>query len=204
MHFLIPLLALFFSTFVSSNNFDKTDPNQVIHFVSINTFARIQAESDRLQTEPAYINVVIEEELLPYFDYKYASYKVMGVYLKETSKEQRTQFVDVFRTYLVHTYGHLLYKYEQQEIEIIDNKNFKDKNIVIIAVNVNDKKGQTTKLSFKLRKNKKTGEWKVFDVIAEGISMLNTKRSELNDLLQKKGIDHVIELLEKKNSEFSS
>jgi len=204
MHFLLPLFVLLFSTFVSSNSFDKTDPNQVIHFISINTFARIQADADRLHAEPAYIEVVIEEELLPYFDYKYASYKVMGTHLKNTSKEQRTQFVAVFRTYLVHTYGHLLYKYEQQELEIKDNKNFKDKNIVIIAVNVNDKSGQTTKLSFKLRKNKKTGEWKVFDVIAEGISMLNTKQSELNDLLQKKGIDHVIELLEKKNSEFSS
>ncbi|MEH6454508.1 MAG: ABC transporter substrate-binding protein, partial [Psychromonas sp.] len=89
MHFLLPLLLLFFSGFASSADFDKTDPNQVIHFVSVNTFARIQADADRLQADPAYMQVVIEEELLPYFDYKYASYKVLGTHLKQTTKEQR-------------------------------------------------------------------------------------------------------------------
>ena len=67
-----------------------------------------------------------------------------------------------------------------------------------------DNNGQVTQLDFKLRKNKKTGEWKVFDVIAEGISMLDTKRSEFSALIQKKGIDEVIKLLLQKNSEFAS
>ena len=69
---------------------------------------------------------------------------------------------------------------------------------------VRDKNDKIVQLSFKLRKNQKSGEWKVFDVIAEGISMLNTKQSEISELIQRQGIDHVIDLLEKKNSEFSS
>ena len=197
-------IALLFSCFSYSTPVDMSDPNQVIHSVSTNTLTRISAEKQRLQGEPGYIKVVIEEELLPYFDYKYAAYKVMGRHLKKTSKEQRSDFVDAFKIYLVNTYGHILFEYEEQEFEIVDNLHFKDKKIITIAVKVRDNNEKITKLAFKLRKNKKTGQWKVFDVIAEGISMLNTKQSEFGDLLQKNGIDHVIELLVQKNSEFSS
>ncbi|PKG38567.1 MlaC/ttg2D family ABC transporter substrate-binding protein [Psychromonas sp. Urea-02u-13] len=198
-------LFMFFSlltSFVYADAVVGNNPNEVIHSVSSNTFARINAEKNKLETQPGYIKVIIEEELIPYFDYKYAAYKVMGAHLKKTTKEQRNDFVSAFRDYLVNAYGHILYEYDQQEIEILDNSHFKDKRIISIPVRIRDKNGQVTQIAFKLRKNKKTGEWKVFDVIAEGISMLNTKQSEFGDLIHKKGIDHVIALLEKKNNEF--
>lgn len=204
MRILSIVIALLFSSFSYSAPVDMSDPNQVIHSVSTKTLGRISAEKDRLQNEPNYIQVVIEEELIPYFDYKYAAYKVMGSHLKKTSKAQRSNFVDAFRTYLVNTYGHILFEYENQELQILDNPHFKDKKIISIAVRIRDDKEQVTQLAFKLRKNKKTQQWKVFDVIAEGVSMLNTKQSELGELIRKDGIDHVIELLKKKNSEFSA
>ncbi|HIP76007.1 MAG TPA: ABC transporter substrate-binding protein, partial [Psychromonas hadalis] len=47
-------------------------------------------------------------------------------------------------------------------------------------------------------------EWKVFDVIAEGVSMLSTKQSEIGGLIDKKGIDEVIKMLNEKNAELAS
>lgn len=202
MRIAIFVVLSFLSSFVTANEAVISDPNQVIHSVSVNTFSRISAEKSKLEDDPTYIKVIIEEELIPYFDYKYAAYKVMGTHLKQTTKEQRLTFVEAFRRYLVNAYGHILFEYDQQEVEILDNTHFKDKKIISIPVRIIDKNGQVTQIAFKLRKNKKTGEWKVFDVIAEGISMLNTKQSEFGDLLRKQGIDHVIELLQKKNSEF--
>jgi phospholipid transport system substrate-binding protein len=200
------VFALLFSCFAYSTPVDMSDPNQVIHSVSSKTLARIAAEKERLQSEPNYINVVIEEELIPYFDYKYAAFQVMGRYLKskKTTGEQRNNFVDAFKNYLVNAYGHILFEYDQHKLDILDNPYFKGKKIISISVNVRDANDQVTQLAFKLRKNKKTGQWKVFDVIAEGISMLNTKRSELGELLQKNGIDQVTEMLKQKNREFSS
>ena len=202
MRFLLVLFFSVLSSYASAAETVMSDPNQVIHLVSTNTFARINAERSKLEAQPSYIKVIIEEELIPHFDYKYAAYKVIGRHLKNTTKEQRSEFVAEFRRYLINAYGHILYEYEQQEIEIIDNVHFQDKKIISIPVRIRDENEQLTQIAFKLRKNKKTGQWKVFDVIAEGISMLNTKQSEFGDLLHKKGIDHVIGLLQKKNSEF--
>ena len=204
MRIFVITMALLFSCFSYSDEIDLQDPNQVIHRVSTQTLARIGAEKARLKSDPNYISVVIEEELLPYFDYKYAAYKVMGKHLKTTTKEQRNNFVEAFKTYLVNVYGHILFEYDQQKFDILDNPHFKDKKIIAIAVKVRDENGQLTQLEFKLRKNKKSGEWKVFDVIAEGISMLGTKQSEFGELIQKNGIESVIELLKNKNSESAS
>jgi phospholipid transport system substrate-binding protein len=204
MRYLLTLITFVFSSVVFSAEIDMSNPNKVIQSVSDKTFARITAEEARLKANPDYIQVIIEEELIPYFDYKYAAYKVLGANLKKTTADQRNEFVEVFRLYLVNSYSSILFKYDQQKVEIFANINFKDASIVTVPVKVRDKNNQIVQLSFKLRKNQKSGEWKVFDVIAEGISMLNTKQSEISDLIQKKGIDHVIELLDKKNSEFSS
>lgn len=202
MRIVLFIFFSFISSLVNSEEVPVSDPNQVIRLVSINTFARIHAEKSKLEEQPSYIKVIIEEELIPHFDYKYAAYKVMGTHLKNTTKAQRLEFVEVFRSYLVNAYGHILFEYNQQEIKILDNRHFTDKKIISIPVKIFDQSGQVTQIAFKLRKNKKTGQWKVFDVIAEGISMLNTKQSELGEILRKKGIDHVIGLLEQKNSEF--
>ncbi|WP_186728066.1 ABC transporter substrate-binding protein, partial [Vibrio sp. T20] len=53
------------------------------------------------------------------------------------------------------------------------------------------------KLEFKLRKDKKSGEWKAFDMVAEGISLLSSKQSEWNTKIRQEGILQVADELEK-------
>ncbi|AGH81888.1 ABC-type transporter periplasmic protein [Psychromonas sp. CNPT3] len=204
MRILLSAVLLLFTSMVSSQSIDMSNPNTVIKEVSRQTFARLERDATLLKNDPTLIKKVIAEQLLPYFDYKYAAYKVMGVHLRETSKAQRQHFVNAFKEYLVNAYGHLLMGFKNQQLKIIEVSNFSSKRIITIPVRVTDEAQQVTKIAFKLRKNKKTGQWKVFDVMAEGISMLQTKQSELTGLIQKKGIDHVIDLLETKNTEFSS
>ena len=196
------LCSLSFS--LSAAEPDLTTPNKTLKVLSANMFARLDKEKAKLDSEPAYIKVIIEEELIPYFDYKYASYSVLGPHLRKTTSAQRSLFVDVFKEYSINAYGHILLNYDQQKITIVDNKNFKTKKIVNIPVRMRDNSGLVTQLNFKLRKNKKTKEWKVFDVIAEGISLLDTKRSEFGPVIQKQGIDKLIKLLQQKNNEVSS
>ncbi|WP_094752313.1 MlaC/ttg2D family ABC transporter substrate-binding protein [Psychromonas sp. CD1] len=204
MRILLSCFLLLFTSIATSQSIDMSNPNSVIADVSKQVFARINQDAAQLKKDPTLINKIIAEQLLPYFDYKYAAYKVMGVHLRGTSKVQRQNFVNAFRDYLVNAYGHLLKGFKNQKLEILDVSDFSNKRIITIPVRVIDSTKKVTKISFKLRKNKKTGQWKVFDVIAEGISLLQTKQSELTGLIQKKGIDHVIELLKTKNIEFSS
>jgi len=193
MRLLFAFSILICSFFSYASDIDMSNPNTVLHSVAGKTLKRISAEKALIIKDPSYVKVIIDAELLPYFDYKYAAYVVLGQHLKKTTKPERDQFVIEFRRYLI-----------EQKLEIIDNPYFKNKRTVSVQVKIRNKDGNVTNVAFKLRKNKKTGEWRVFDVIAEGISMLNTKQSEFGELINRHGVGYVTELLKKKNNEVSS
>lgn len=200
------LIALFFClfvTFVSAAQVDMSNPNNVMHSVSSATLKRLSEDKAKLSANPNYMNVIIKQELIPYFDYKYAAYKVLGPSLRKSTKAQRNEFVDVFKNHLISSYGHVLFQFSDQKITIRDINDYKKQKTVKISVVLTDSHKKTTNLVFKFRKNDKTGQWKVFDVIAEGISLLSTNQSEIGDIISKKGINGVIKLLKEKNKKES-
>ena len=89
------------------------------------------------------------------------------------------------------TYADALAAYDKQTLDIGKGSVGKDEQLVSIPVTVLEPNKPAIKLEFKLRKNNRTGEWKVFDMIAEGISLLSAKQSELSGLIRQKGIDNV-------------
>ncbi len=196
---LLFILSLFFSTFSYGQGETYTDPYQLIEVVAGQTFERVKREAELIESEPQYAEEIVVEELLPYVDYKYAAYKVIGPGLKKTTKEQRIAFVDAFKQHLINTYSTVLFKYNSQQLKLPAAKDTANKKIVSIPVRFVEAGKPDINVNFKLRKNKKTGHWKVFDVVAEGISLLATKQSELRGLIKKQGIDEVTELLVKKN-----
>jgi phospholipid transport system substrate-binding protein len=54
--------------------------------------------------------------------------------------------------------------------------------------------------AFKLRKIKKTQHWKTYDLEAEGISLLSSKRSEFAAIIRQQGIEAVIDVMRTNNS----
>jgi phospholipid transport system substrate-binding protein len=80
-------------------------------------------------------------------------------------------------------------------------KEITNERVVTVRVLIKDKDAPDIKVAFKVRKNKKTNKWKAYDMIAEGISLLSSKQSELESVVRQKGIDTVIELLREKNKQ---
>ncbi|MCK5818812.1 MAG: ABC transporter substrate-binding protein [Psychromonas sp.] len=197
----ITLFFCFLATFVNAVQVDMSNPNTVMHGVSSATLKRLEQEKAKLSAHPDYINDIVREELIPYFDYKYAAYKVLGSNLKGTTKAQRDEFVEVFKNHLIVAYGHVLSQFSNQKISIKDNNDYHGKKTVKISVTLTNQNKKITNLVFKFRKNNKTGKWKVFDVIAEGVSLLSTNQSEIGNIISKSSVNYVIKLLKKKNKE---
>jgi phospholipid transport system substrate-binding protein len=55
-------------------------------------------------------------------------------------------------------------------------------------------------VAFKVRLNKKTKQWQAFDMVAEGISLLDSKQAELGSIIRQKGLPYVTELLKRKST----
>ena len=191
----ISLFTIIISVFtgaVQAQEVDKTKPYEMMAQVSETTFARLKEEQRAIQANPDLLKTIVDEELMPYVNVKYAAYKLLGTHLKKTSAEERAEFVTAFRDYLVASYAQVLTLYTDQKIVLEKAKTIPEgKRIISVRVDILDSARPTVKVDFKLRKNKKTGEWQAFDMVAEGVSLLSTKQSEWNGKIRKEGISSV-------------
>ncbi|OUR59473.1 hypothetical protein A9Q74_17750, partial [Colwellia sp. 39_35_sub15_T18] len=94
-----------------SAEISQPSPYTVLAGVGNNLFTRIAANQQEIKKFPNLMNVIVEEELMPAIDYKYAAYRILGKHLKKTSKEQRAKFVNSMRSYLARTYANALKQY---------------------------------------------------------------------------------------------
>jgi len=191
-----PVLAATSSIMIASvSSVAKTSANKspyvVLKKAGTNLFTRISANQQAIQKFPHLMRDIVEEELMPSIDYRYASYRILGKHLKKISKEQRAEFVKAMRHYLVRTYSIALSKYKNQKVVFEADKPTKGKRIIGVKTQITEQGAPTINVVFQMRKNKKTGEWKAFDIVVEGISLLSTKQAELNKKIAKQGIDHV-------------
>nr|WP_226992236.1 ABC transporter substrate-binding protein [Aliiglaciecola lipolytica] len=179
-------------------NIEVTDPYVMVKDVASKTFARIKREKQQINENPEILRAIMKEELLPHVDYKFSAFKVLGKYVTKAEKEQLQEFVVVFREYLVTTYAVAMGYYDDQTVEFEPASDFDDERSVTVRAIVKDGKRPDIKIAFKVRKDRKTNEWKAYDMVAEGISMLSSKQSEFETILRQQGIDKVIELMREK------
>jgi len=137
---------------------------------------------------------------MPYINYKYSAFKVIGKHLKKTTDAERRAFVPVFREYLITSYAQVFTLYDNQVVEFSPAKNFADKKIVAVNTKILMSGRDDIDVSFKVRKNRNTHEWKAFDMVAEGVSLLDSKQAELSSIIRQKGLPYVTELLKKKSA----
>jgi len=183
-----------------SSKVNTTDPFIMVEQIANQVFSRLQNESIQIRKNPNLLKNVIREEVSPYFNHRYAAAKVLGnVHFRKATKKQFNDFSGTFGEYVITSYAQIFTLYTNQTIKFQPSKTFKNKKIISVVMEIISTSRPPVDISFKLRMNKKTKEWRIFDLVAEGISFLDSKRSELNKLLNEKGIESTNEFLIKKS-----
>ncbi|MGL5360046.1 MAG: MlaC/ttg2D family ABC transporter substrate-binding protein [Shewanella sp.] len=195
--FLLPLVMVFTVTTASAAtaSINTMDPYSMVKSVANKTFDRFHKEKALIDADPDHLKIIVREELMPYVDYKYASYKVLGQYLKDSTEDQRNRFVAAFEGYLIATYAQAFTEYTNQKVEFFPGSDFRSEKIVDVNVQIIEAGRPPIKLLFKARRLK-DDSWKAFDLVAEGVSLLSSKQSEISNLIRQQGIDAVITMLD--------
>ena len=188
---------------------DLSDPYKMVEQVADNTFKRVATDQGIIAKDKEHLRQIVEQELMPYVDYKYAAYRVLGSYIQKvrtmkdaSEKKQAVEniktFIDVFQRYLVATYAGVFTQYKNQKVEFGEARNFQGDDVAVVKTRIIEAGKPDIKIDFKVRKGK-NNEWRAYDMMAEGISLLDAKQTELHGVLRQKGIEHVIDLLDKKS-----
>jgi phospholipid transport system substrate-binding protein len=180
---------------------DTINPQELLEKVTNTTFKRIDSEQQSIKSNPDHLRVIIEQELMPYVDHKFAAFKVLGNQFRSVPKDKIPEFVNEFRQYLVSNFAVALASYGGQELLFEPVKDFAGKSSINIKAIIKQVDGPNTNISFSLRKIKNTQKWKTYDLVAEGISLLSSKRGEFSSIIRQQGIEAAIDIMRNKNSQ---
>ena len=179
---------------------DQSNPYTMIKGAAEQTFKRFAAEQQAIKVNPNLLKDIVREELMPYINHQYSAFKVIGKHLKKTTDEERRAFVPVFREYLISSYAQVFTLYDNQVVQFTPEKSFAGKRIVAVNTRIIMPGRDNIDVAFKVRLNKKTKQWQAFDMVAEGVSLLDSKQAELGSIIRQKGLPYVTELLKRKSS----
>jgi len=129
------------------------------------------------------------------FDFKELSRRTLGRNWKKMSPEQRTEFVDLFTKVLQGVYADRLMEYTDQKIIFGEEKMLKKGRAEVESYLVTSD-GRKIPLFYRL--TDKSGSWRVYDVIIEGVSMVKNYRTQFREILTKDSPEKLLEILRQK------
>ena len=140
---------------------------------------------------------LVDEKVLPHFDFKRMSRLAVGKYWRRASEEQKQALTTEFRNMLVRTYTKVFSVYRDQTIDVEPLKATSDEDEVTVKTTITKPGTSSIPVNYEM----KLGEngWKVFDIYIEGVSMVMSYRSTFGSQIQESGIDGLIKALAEKN-----
>ncbi|AXV64848.1 MULTISPECIES: MlaC/ttg2D family ABC transporter substrate-binding protein [Pseudoalteromonas] len=181
------LIATLFTASVSASN--VSSPKQLLESVTADLFVDIANVNAKGDASPEAMSSIVEQRLLPHMDIKFVSYKLLGKHIKGLRREQAVEFIAAVEHYLTVTYAGALMKYTGQKV-IFDQSQLVDGDYATVKTQIVDDNAPAIDLHFKLRQGKDK-QWKVYDIVAEGISLLSAKQKEVLQRISQVGIDQV-------------
>jgi phospholipid transport system substrate-binding protein len=144
--------------------------------------------------DPAKLDALVGNVLLPNFDTDYAARLVLGQNWRSATDDQRKRFVDAFYHSLLRNYGAALVDFTADRFVILPYKGDPGATNATVHTQVKRETGEKVPVDFTLHKT--DAGWKAWDVVIEGISYVKSFRTDFASEIQQKGLDEVIQRLE--------
>lgn len=188
--FLLPALTLT----VPAQEIDK--PEDVILSTVDNVIARITAEREMLDAQPETVYDLINDLIIPVFDFNNMSRWILGKYWKEASEEQRSTFTGEFKNLLVRTYAKAVLGFSNESVTYLETLTGSKPNIVMVKTEIVSD-GGVTPVNYTMHIS--DGSWKVVNVAFEGISLVETYRKSFASEIRNNGLETLLQKLVDKN-----
>jgi len=142
--------------------------------------------SEREERREAFANLLHAD-----FDLEAIRQRVMARYWRQMSEEQKETFAQVFDDYILNIYVGQLGPYNNEVVKLIRTERL-DEDEYIVFTEVRRQEGEPLRLDWRVHRTK-GGDLGVVDVVADGASLLRAKRDEFKEVIQRHGIDGLIQ-----------
>ena len=172
-------------------------PNEVVKETAEGVISHIESNRSLLEANPEKIYDMVNELVIPRFDFISMSKWVLGKHWKTASETQRSKFITQFKALLVRTYARALLEYSGQNIKYYPVEQNPQSNLAVVKTELTS--SSSAQLPILYRMHQKNEEWKVVDVAVDGVSLVTTYRGSFATQIKKNGFDSLLNELSKKN-----
>jgi len=138
----------------------------------------------------------LRQIVYPLFDFNEMAMRSLGANWRRLNSQQRKEFVSTFTALLEKTYADQIFLYNGQQV-IFTGESI-DGDYAQVDSQIIDKNGQTYSVVYRL--HKVDGQWKVYDVVVENISLVNNYRSQFNRVLARSSFEELLKIMKEKAS----
>lgn len=139
----------------------------------------------------------VEEIVYAHFDFEALSRLVLARNWKQLTPAQQQEFVDQFKQHLSMTYGKNVETYDNERA-IVTGDRAEARDDWTVKTKIQRPGAEGILVDYRLRKA--DGQWRVVDVIIEGVSLVANFRSQFQEIISNQGPAKLIELLREKNA----
>jgi phospholipid transport system substrate-binding protein len=168
----------------------------------------IQKTADQLQVslqKPEYkadfkkATALVDQIINPHIDFDRVAILVLGKHWRTATPGQKERFKQEFRMLLVRTYTTAFTEYANWKIRYLPlEKEASDKK-AMVKTEILQSGGQPVAVNYRMIHE--GDDWKVYDVLIEGISLLQNYRTSFNDEVEQTGsLDQLIKHLAERNA----
>ena len=188
---------LSFFILISFTTMAADGPLELVHKTADDVLTVLKSD-DSIQQDKKKIYQLAEEKILPNFDLDRISMLVLGKAWRKINEDQQQQFKSEFKTMLLRTYAVALGKYKDQQIDFKPMRMEPTDKQATVKTQIIQDGAQPISVDYTLAK--KDDQWKVFDIVIEGVSLVTNYRSQFASEIKNNGIDSLISKLAEKNN----
>lgn len=188
-------ILLYFGSFVVVSA--SMEPQALVEDVAGKTISRLKEDKDLIEKDPKYVHSVIDELLIPHFDFERMARWVLGKHWRRATADQKKAFVQEFKSLLIRTYSNSLQEYSDQTIKYLPFRDKIESGDVTVRSEIEQPGGFPIPINYSLYL--KDNNWMVYDVSIDDVSLITNYRSSFSKEISKTGIDQLIQQLADKN-----
>lgn len=158
----------------------------------------LKKNKERLKEDKAGLYRLVNEIIVPHFDFRSMSRLVLGKHWRQADDEQKKRFTEEFKTLLVRTYSTTMLDFTDETVKYLPVRPGGDESKALSRMEITQPGGGPP-VKMDLRMVIRDDGWMIYDIIVDGISLVTNYRNSFGNEVLKNGIDGLIGKLIEKN-----
>jgi phospholipid transport system substrate-binding protein len=136
----------------------------------------------------------LRQVIFPKFDFAEMAKRSLGSNWQRRTPEEQQEFVKLFRELIENSYVENIDSYNGEKVNIVGEK--QEKDFAQVNTKIVNNKGEEFSVDYRLLQS--GGDWKIYDVVIENISIVNNYRSQFNRVIAKSSFEDLLQKLRDK------